>query len=63
MYNDTLKHLSFEIKTNFGFHDHVCPYKNYLNSVHNKYMLQVQTLINQKAIEAPGTKKPWWKFW
>jgi TolA-binding protein len=26
--------------------------------------VQVQTLIHQqKAIEAPGTKKPWWQFW
>lgn len=31
-------------------------------SVQNNYMLQVQSLINQKAIEAPGVKK-WWKFW
>ena len=30
---------------------------------HRNYMLQVQTLINQKAIEAPGAKKPWWKIW
>ena len=34
-----------------------------LRSVHNNYMVQVQTLINQKAIEAPGAKKPWWKLW
>jgi TATA-binding protein-associated factor Taf7 len=34
-----------------------------LRSVHNNYMLQMQTLINQKVIEAPGAKKPWWKFW
>jgi hypothetical protein len=35
-----------------------------LKKVHNNYMLQVQTLINQKAIEAPGAqKKPWFKFW
>jgi chromosome segregation ATPase len=35
-----------------------------LKKVHNNYMLQVQTLINQKAIEAPGAqKKPWYKFW
>jgi chromosome segregation ATPase len=34
-----------------------------LRSVHNNYMLQMQTLINQKAIEAPGAKKPWWRFW
>jgi chromosome segregation ATPase len=34
-----------------------------LKSVHNNYMLQMQTLINQKAIESPGAKKPWWRFW
>jgi len=26
--------------------------------------VQVQTMIHQqKAIEAPGAKKPWWRFW
>ena len=30
---------------------------------HRNYMMQVQTLINQKAIEAPGTKKKWWNLW
>jgi chromosome segregation ATPase len=25
--------------------------------------VQVQTLIHQKAIEAPGAKKQWWRFW
>jgi len=25
--------------------------------------IHIQTLINQKAIEAPGAKKPWYKFW
>ena len=35
-----------------------------LKSMHNNYMLQVQSLINQKAIEAHGEKKkPFWKFW
>ncbi len=34
-----------------------------LKAMYNNYMLQMQTLINQKAIEAPGTKKPWWRFW
>ena len=34
-----------------------------LKQMHNNYFLQVQTLINQKAIEAPGNKKPWYKFW
>ncbi len=31
--------------------------------MHRNYMMQIQTLINQKAIEAPGAKKPWWRFW
>lgn len=30
---------------------------------HRNYMMQVQTLINQKAILAPGDKKKWYKFW
>jgi hypothetical protein len=25
--------------------------------------VHLQTVLNQKAIEAPGTKKPWWRFW
>jgi Arc/MetJ-type ribon-helix-helix transcriptional regulator len=34
-----------------------------LKGTHRNYMLQVQSLINQKAIEASGAKKPWWQFW
>jgi uncharacterized protein (DUF3084 family) len=34
-----------------------------LQNLYNNYMLQMQTLINQKAIEVPGAKKPWWRFW
>ena len=34
-----------------------------LKQMHNNYFLQVQTLINQKAIEAPGATKHWWRFW
>jgi Arc/MetJ-type ribon-helix-helix transcriptional regulator len=34
-----------------------------LKETHRNYMLQVQSLINQKAIEAPGAKKQWWRFW
>ena len=30
---------------------------------HDNYMAQMQTLIQQKAIEAPGAKKPWWRLW
>jgi predicted RNase H-like nuclease (RuvC/YqgF family) len=38
--------------------------KEDLKATYNNYFLQVQTLINQKAIEAPGEKrKPWYKFW
>lgn len=25
--------------------------------------IHIQSLINQKAIEEPGAKKPWWRFW
>jgi len=32
--------------------------------MHNNYMLQVQTIINQRAIEAPGAKKKrFWEIW
>ncbi|WP_370574228.1 hypothetical protein [Methanomethylovorans sp.] len=34
-----------------------------LKDMHNNYMLQVQTLINQKAIQGPGKARPWWKIW
>lgn len=37
--------------------------KEDLKKTFDNYMVQVQTLINQKAIEAPGAKKPWWRFW
>lgn len=37
--------------------------KEDLKTIYNNYFLQIQTLINQKAIEAPGNKKLWWKFW
>ncbi len=32
---------------------------------HRNYMLQMQTLINQRALEPPAAEKnkPWWKFW
>jgi FtsZ-binding cell division protein ZapB len=36
--------------------------KEDLKVTYANYFAQVQTLINQKAIEAPGQKK-WWKFW
>jgi predicted RNase H-like nuclease (RuvC/YqgF family) len=37
--------------------------KEDLKTTYNNYFLQIQTLINQKVIEAPGAKKPWWRFW
>jgi dynactin complex subunit len=46
--------------------DHIATLKKELEDIknmHTNYMMQVQTLINQKAIEAPGAKKPWWRFW
>jgi len=37
--------------------------KEAIQNLYNNYMLQMQTLINQKALEAPGAKKQWWRFW
>jgi hypothetical protein len=34
-----------------------------IQNLYDNYMRQMQTLINQKAIEVPGAKKPWWRFW
>ena len=36
--------------------------KEAIQNLYDNYMRQMQTLITQKAIEAPGVKK-WWKFW
>jgi predicted RNase H-like nuclease (RuvC/YqgF family) len=36
---------------------------NKLQDTYNNYMAQMQTLIKQKSIEAPGANKPWWRFW
>jgi len=37
--------------------------KEDLKKTFDNYMIQVQTLINQKAIEASGAKKAWWRIW
>lgn len=37
--------------------------KETTQNLYDNYMRQMQTLIQQKAIEAPGEKKKWWKFW
>lgn len=34
-----------------------------LKTMFNNHVMQVQTLINQKAIEVPGAQKSWWRFW
>lgn len=34
-----------------------------IKQIYGNYMVQMQTLINQKAIEAPGNKRSWWKVW
>jgi hypothetical protein len=52
-YNDTLKNELEKAERD----------KEDLKTTYNNYFLQVQTLINQKAIEAPGAKKPFWRFW
>ena len=36
--------------------------KEAIQNLYDNYMRQMQTLITQKSIEAPGVKK-WWKFW
>ena len=36
--------------------------KDNIQNLYDNYMRQMQTLIQQKAIEAPGQKK-WWHFW
>jgi chromosome segregation ATPase len=37
--------------------------KESIQNLYDNYMRQMQTLITQKAIEAPNAKKPWWRFW
>lgn len=36
--------------------------KDDIKNLYDNYMRQMQTLIQQKAIESPGAKK-WWEFW
>jgi len=36
--------------------------KEVVQNLYDNYMRQMQTLIQQKAIEAPGAKK-WWQIW
>jgi len=36
--------------------------KNDIKKTFDNYMIQVEILINQKAVEAPGAKKPWCDF-
>ena len=57
---EVLKHENVMLK---DYNDSLKKELEDLKSMHNNYMLQMQTLINQKAIEAPGAKKKWWQFW
>jgi len=34
-----------------------------LTKAMNAQAVHLQTVLSQKAIEAPGAKKPWWRFW
>jgi TolA-binding protein len=34
-----------------------------IKEMYMNHVLQVQSLINQRGIEALGVKKPWWRFW
>ena len=37
--------------------------KEAIQNLYNNYMLQMQTLINQRALEAPGAPRKWWQIW
>ena len=37
--------------------------KEAIQNLYYNYMRQMQTLITQKTIEAPGAKRTWWRFW
>jgi hypothetical protein len=37
--------------------------KDDIKNLYDNYMRQMQTLIQQKAIKAPGEEKKWWEFW
>jgi predicted RNase H-like nuclease (RuvC/YqgF family) len=37
--------------------------KDKIQNLYDNYMRQIQTLITQKSIETPGSKRPWWKIW
>jgi len=50
--------INEETKTNF-IKDIATPEKN----ITQKQAVHIQSLINQKAIESPGNKKKWRKFW
>ena len=52
VHNDTLKNELTQTRQD----------KENLKKTFDNYMVQVQTLIHQKAIEAPGAKK-WYEFW
>ncbi|HEY3361477.1 MAG TPA: hypothetical protein VGK06_06500 [Methanosarcina sp.] len=60
-HNETLKNHNDILKAEL---DRAAQEKESIQNLYDNYMRQMQTLIQQKAIEAPGEKKkPFWKFW
>jgi hypothetical protein len=59
-HNETLKIHNETLKAELGSAN---KREEDLKTLYDNYMRQMQTLIQQKAIESPGAKKPWWKFW
>jgi len=59
-YNETLKKELEDLKEQLKVKDTQLENKD---AQLEKQAVHIQTLINQKAIEAPGAKKPWWRFW
>ena len=58
-HNETLKNHNDILKAEL---DRAAHEKETIQNLYDNYMRQMQTLIQQKAIEAPGEKKKWWKF-
>lgn len=72
IYKEVIKEKDKHIETLKSELDKAERDKEDLKATYNNYFLQVQTLINQKAIAAPGEpqqiqeweiKKSWWRFW
>ena len=62
MEKEVLKHENVMLKE---YNDTLKKELEDFKSMHNNYFLQMQTLINQRALEPPAAEKikPWWRFW